>query len=127
MAIINCPECKQTVSDSAKTCPHCGFSISAATNDLIRIKVDNDPQCPGYTVSIKEVGTNRLLASVRSGSVAEIKSKTDLTIYFCGMTGLPMLTTTVSPKNGGKYRAAWGAGFFSPKIVSCSRVDVIDS
>jgi len=27
MALINCPECKNQVSDSAKTCPHCGFEL----------------------------------------------------------------------------------------------------
>lgn len=27
MALINCPECNNTVSDSAVACPHCGFSI----------------------------------------------------------------------------------------------------
>jgi membrane protein YdbS with pleckstrin-like domain len=28
MAIIPCPECKQSVSDRAATCPHCGFAIA---------------------------------------------------------------------------------------------------
>lgn len=27
MALINCPECKKEVSDSAKTCPHCGYKL----------------------------------------------------------------------------------------------------
>ena len=25
MALLNCPECKDRVSDQAKSCPHCGF------------------------------------------------------------------------------------------------------
>lgn len=25
MALINCPECNQQISDTAPTCPHCGF------------------------------------------------------------------------------------------------------
>lgn len=25
MPLINCPECKQQISDTAPTCPHCGF------------------------------------------------------------------------------------------------------
>ena len=29
MAIIPCPECKQSVSDRAATCPHCGFAIAS--------------------------------------------------------------------------------------------------
>ncbi|MDA3779012.1 MAG: zinc ribbon domain-containing protein [Bacteroidales bacterium] len=28
MALINCPECKKEVSDSALSCPHCGFELS---------------------------------------------------------------------------------------------------
>jgi hypothetical protein len=27
MALINCPECKKEVSNSAKNCPHCGFQL----------------------------------------------------------------------------------------------------
>lgn len=29
MAMIQCPECKGEISDQAKTCPKCGFDISA--------------------------------------------------------------------------------------------------
>lgn len=127
MALITCPECGKQVSNMSKSCPNCGFPISLETNDIIRIKIDNDPQCPGYQVRIYNANTKQLISEVRSGSVAEIKSSVDLKIYFAGMTGIPMLTTTVSPKNGGKYRASWGPGLFSSRIVSCSRVDVIDS
>ncbi len=28
MALINCPECKKEVSDSASTCPFCGYSVA---------------------------------------------------------------------------------------------------
>ncbi|MDE5423360.1 zinc ribbon domain-containing protein [Ancylomarina sp. DW003] len=28
MALINCLECKKEISDSVKSCPHCGFSIN---------------------------------------------------------------------------------------------------
>ena len=27
MALINCPECGKDVSDTAKTCPNCGYSV----------------------------------------------------------------------------------------------------
>ena len=27
MALINCPECKKQVSNSALFCPHCGFPL----------------------------------------------------------------------------------------------------
>ena len=29
MALIQCPECKKQVSDTAKTCPHCGYKLNA--------------------------------------------------------------------------------------------------
>lgn len=28
MALISCPECGKEVSDKAKTCPHCGYSLT---------------------------------------------------------------------------------------------------
>ncbi len=30
MAMINCPECKKRVSDTATACPHCGAPITGA-------------------------------------------------------------------------------------------------
>lgn len=27
MALINCPECGKEVSDTAKSCPHCGYEL----------------------------------------------------------------------------------------------------
>ena len=27
MALINCPECNKEISDTTKSCPHCGYSI----------------------------------------------------------------------------------------------------
>ena len=27
MALINCPECKREISDTARSCPHCGYSF----------------------------------------------------------------------------------------------------
>lgn len=37
MALINCPECKQQISDSAPTCPHCGFVQKATPVESIGI------------------------------------------------------------------------------------------
>lgn len=31
MAIINCPECKKEISDSVKSCPHCGYKFNKNT------------------------------------------------------------------------------------------------
>jgi hypothetical protein len=32
MAIINCPECNNKVSDKAESCPNCAFPINRKTN-----------------------------------------------------------------------------------------------
>lgn len=127
MAIIKCPECGKDVSDKAKTCPNCGFAVSDATNDLIRIKVDRDPSCGWTTVCIDKKSDCTLLAKVKAGGVAEFRSTEDIDIVFRKDGSVwPMHITTVSPKNGGKYHAVWGAGFISATITSCFAVDGID-
>ena len=126
MALIKCPECGNSVSDKAKTCPNCGFAVSDASNDLIRIKIDRDPSCAFTEIRIFARKGNALLAKVRAGSVAEIRSDKEIEIEFRGLTSWPMCFAKVSPKNGGKYRAVWGGGFFSPTITSCYPVDNID-
>lgn len=126
MALIKCPECGKEVSNKAKTCPNCGFAVSDATNDLIRIKIDRDPSCAWTEIRIFKRQGHELLTKVRAGTVAEIRSNKEIEIQFQGLTEWPMCFATVSPKDGGKYRAVWGAGFFSPTITSCFKVDDID-
>ena len=33
MALISCPECNQSVSDTASVCPHCGYDIKSFANE----------------------------------------------------------------------------------------------
>jgi hypothetical protein len=35
MALINCPECNQQISDTAPTCPHCGFAQKPTTESSV--------------------------------------------------------------------------------------------
>ena len=35
MAVINCPSCKKKISDKAKACSHCDFSLEALDSDKI--------------------------------------------------------------------------------------------
>ncbi len=37
MALIVCPECKKEISDSARSCPACGYRIKKSYNPLIYI------------------------------------------------------------------------------------------
>lgn len=123
MALIKCPECNHDVSSAAKACPYCGFDVSEVSNDTIQIKIDKYPLGGTYYLTIKDTGTGKVLADTKSGSIAIIKSNTELSIKFCGMFGIPMYYATVSPKSGGKYRATWGDGLFKPTIESCAKVD----
>lgn len=36
MALINCPECRKEVSNTALTCPHCGFSVANYMREVER-------------------------------------------------------------------------------------------
>jgi len=35
MALINCSECKKEISDSAKSCPNCGYKITKKSNGCL--------------------------------------------------------------------------------------------
>jgi len=37
MALIACPSCKKEVSDSAKSCPHCGHALTVEGGAIILI------------------------------------------------------------------------------------------
>lgn len=34
MSLINCPECKKTISDKAPSCPHCGIPLFKVKNNV---------------------------------------------------------------------------------------------
>ena len=40
MALHNCPECRRKISDSAKLCPHCGFSFAEADLEVYHQKLE---------------------------------------------------------------------------------------
>ncbi len=41
MALINCPECNEKVSENATTCPHCGYNLndSPAMSTLNKVAI----------------------------------------------------------------------------------------
>lgn len=45
MALINCPECENKVSDQAASCPHCGFALNKSNDDYEDINA-NARKCP---------------------------------------------------------------------------------
>lgn len=40
MALQRCPECRKKISESAKLCPHCGFSFAEADLEIYRQKLE---------------------------------------------------------------------------------------
>lgn len=39
MSLISCPECNKEVSDTAKSCPHCGYNIEKYITDSRKVEV----------------------------------------------------------------------------------------
>lgn len=51
MALIECPECKNQVSDTAESCPKCGFAVKAFVKrqkDLERIKAETEQEAVAF-------------------------------------------------------------------------------
>ncbi|TDQ59553.1 acetyl-CoA carboxylase carboxyltransferase subunit alpha [Mesocricetibacter intestinalis] len=40
MALQRCPECRKKISESAKFCPHCGFSFAEADLEIYRQRLE---------------------------------------------------------------------------------------
>ena len=57
MALIKCKECGESISSSAKTCPHCGFknevSICPECGKKVKSSDVNCPDC-GYPLQKKD-------------------------------------------------------------------------
>ncbi|WP_217471851.1 TM2 domain-containing protein [Burkholderia contaminans] len=56
MALINCPECKTSVSDQARACPSCGYPIAPARNNN-----ETAPATPSVISVAKSRGTYIIL------------------------------------------------------------------
>ncbi|MCX6558353.1 MAG: zinc ribbon domain-containing protein [Candidatus Aminicenantes bacterium] len=47
MALITCPECKKEISDTAKSCPSCGYELKASEKQLC-------PKCNIEAIAVKK-------------------------------------------------------------------------
>ncbi len=128
MALIKCPECGKMVSDAASNCPQCGYPIKESSNDVIRIAVDRGIDYTSTGAWVKAVDMKgKTLGQAVAGGVIEIHSKEDILATIKTTGSLNYCTVLLSPKNGGRYRASWGAGLFGAVIQSCVPVDSINS
>lgn len=81
MALIECPECKEKVSDKAISCPHCGYplkngDLNIKNSDLnCEIKIElNGKICP-ICKSQDMINNHGSIACARCGYVLEIADK----------------------------------------------------
>lgn len=113
MALINCPECGQSVSDSAETCIHCGFRLKKKPLEPVMINV---PSLNGFQRTFI-ISYNGQEVSGKSGSTIEfmITEPTEIEVQLKGYFGHP--TIKVNP--GDKIQASI-TGFGSLSLAKVS-------
>ncbi|MGH7195091.1 MAG: hypothetical protein ACREJM_16380, partial [Candidatus Saccharimonadales bacterium] len=50
MPLISCPECRKSVSESAKGCPSCGFTLTRKTIQEQKFKQEDEAQLASFAV-----------------------------------------------------------------------------
>ena len=80
MAMINCPECGNLVSDKAKSCIHCGFVLQKQRN-ILQIKTPNEPQVHvRLTYRFIDKQTGSVIGTVNQNQIFEIELNNPTTI-----------------------------------------------
>ncbi len=102
MALINCPECNQQISDKATSCPKCGCPISSqSNNNIVEIYF---PHWQSGTIrgkcSVLEYGQE--IATCRSGETVTIECSSPRKITVTSTGCIKSAEQEVSP--GEKYK-----------------------
>lgn len=125
MALIQCPECDERVSDKAATCIHCGYPLQKVQGKVM-IKASNAFIGLFGKYNIYDHHMEKI-ASLKAGEIWEIDLEVD-TVFFAKYSGAfsdpqriecyadQINKFSISIQNNG-----FGKGF------SISRVDIIDS
>ena len=97
MALIKCPECGHDVSNTAFTCPNCGYTLKTQPGKAIfRIaeKWGFQTQTIRRTCDIIDLDTNKVIASAKMGEMTTIsvKSLMKVRLKLHGYFGSPELT-----------------------------------
>ena len=69
MALTKCPECGNTISDKAISCPHCGYVIKQQVNNL------NTPKKSGNKGILVLLVVVAIIASVTWGAIIHSENK----------------------------------------------------
>ena len=126
MAMINCPECGNLVSDKAKSCIHCGFALEKERN-ILRIKTPNEPQVQvRLTYQFIDKQTGSVIGTINQNQIFEIELNKPTTIVChigkgwkdCELVYTPggIQKYTINKVNGCMYSS-----------MSFAKIDIIDS
>lgn len=133
MAIINCPECGNNVSDKAATCIHCGCPLeNLSPSGTVRIKLS--------FVKVQNGLNGKQKASIMANGSTLWEGQTGETvdIHFDGPTSITVkyhtsmmhyggtCTGIIDPSKSKKYNVSTRVGFMSTKLT-IQPVDVFDA
>ena len=103
MALILCPECGNTISDKANSCPQCGYPIAASLlGGIVEIKI---PVRDTGHVTIRDAQSGKLLWKGKTGEIAEfsVKEATDISVRFDSYLNIKMTCDSVRVFGGRHY------------------------
>lgn len=126
MAMINCPECGNLVSDKAKACIHCGFSFIKEKN-ILQIKTQADKEAMvvvTYTFTDKKTG--KVLGQLHQNQSIEIELDYPTTVVCHLGRGWKDCELEYTPNGIQRYAIYTINGCFRAEM-SFNKVDVIDS
>ena len=86
MALINCPECNGKVSDTAPSCPHCGYLLQQKTATSVDSLSSADERSSADTVKTSDVGEFKSRFAMRLFFIVF-----GLLTIFCGIFFFPLL------------------------------------
>ena len=133
MSLIKCPECNKEISDTAVTCPHCGYLLKEIEGSALFKCPDNGGWNTAWikrTVDLINVETNAIIKSFEMGGVAivPIKKQFKIRIHVHGYMGKPEVTlypgqsvyVNITLEAGG----ALGGGFCNAEVVKMNGTGV---
>lgn len=126
MALVSCPECKKEVSDSAITCPHCGYQLKQQQGQAIFKCADNGGWNTAWikrTCDLIDESTGAIIKSFEMGGMTsiQINKPMRIKIHVHGYMGQPVVSlfpgkvvyVNITLKAGG----ALGGGFCNAEVV----------
>lgn len=127
MALVNCPECGNEISDKAQSCPKCGYPIACIIKKEVKIKtLDEFTIFSKSTWKCINLETKELVFTVNAGSVAVFSIDSPIKIKMESTGGsYQSFESLVEP--GQNYEMLLENGLHWKGVPYLSRVDNIGS